>query len=196
MIYSTGDITAIIVAGGRSSRVDGRNQGLLTLHGKPLVQHVTEKLHSQVGQVIINTNSELNRYRKLGYPVFSDNDTLFRGPLSGLVNANSLIKTPIIMTLPCDSPFIPNNLSERLIRSFNENSEQIHVVFDGKQQNMFMMFHQKKLDSIDEYLNSGGRSIYGWIEQFSATNVDFTDQSECFLNINTLEELECAHKPR
>jgi len=194
MAYSTEQITAVILAGGQSTRANGKNKGLLLLHQKPLIEHILNIIKNQVQHIIINSNSDLASYQQYNYPVIEDDDRQFLGPLAGLKSCAPYINTPIIITLPCDSPFIPADLVNRMLIELNKDESKLQVVNNGRQQNLFMMFHQNLLTSIDEYLKSGKRSVCGWITLHNPNQVYFSDQPDSFININTLEELNKAEK--
>ena len=194
MIYCKKDVTAIILAGGRSTRVNGKNKALLLLQNKPLISHVMERISTQLNLIIISANSDLEWFRQTNYPVVEDDNQLFLGPLSGLKSCAPHITTPIVMTLPCDAPFIPANLVSRMCDALNKAPTKLQVVDNGRQQNLFMMFHRDLLQSIDGYLASGQRSVYGWISQHDVNVVDFRDSADCFTNINTLDALKAVHQ--
>ena len=88
------DITGLILAGGAGRRVAGRDKGLIEWHGKPLVEHVADRLRPQIGQLIISCNRNVTAYRKLADKIVVDSRRDFQGPLAGLEAASSLIETP------------------------------------------------------------------------------------------------------
>ena len=77
------NISAIIIAGGRATRMIGVDKGLVMLQQKPLIAHVIARLKPQVDKIFINANREILQYEALGYPVLQDEITEFIGPLSG-----------------------------------------------------------------------------------------------------------------
>ena len=104
------DITGLVLAGGMGRRMDSRDKGLIAFRGKPMVAHVIERLAPQVGSLIINANRNLDQYGGLGYPVVSDEVSGYAGPLAGLHAGLRACTTPLIVTAPCDSPFLPTDL--------------------------------------------------------------------------------------
>jgi len=194
MAYSTNQITAVILAGGQSTRVNGKNKGLLLLHKKPLIEHILSAIENQVQHIIINTNSDLTFYQQYNHPVIEDDNQQFLGPLAGLRSCSPYISSPIVITLPCDSPFIPADLVNRMLTELNNDENKLQVVNNGRQQNLFMMFHKNLLTSIDVYLKSGKRSVFGWIMLHNPNQVNFIDKTHSFMNINTLEELAKAER--
>ena len=65
-------VSGIILAGGLGRRMGGVDKGLQLLHGKPMIEHVLERLRPQVGEIVINANQNLERYAAFGHRVVSD----------------------------------------------------------------------------------------------------------------------------
>ena len=185
------DLTGIILSGGRSTRMNSQDKGLIKLKGQAFISHVIQRLKPQVGQIRVNANRSLAEYQRFGYPVFSDANQDFQGPLSGMLAAmKSETQNDWLLCVPCDVPLFPTDLAARFIRSLNENS-RIAVAHDGKWvQPTFCLLHCSLADNLEQYLASGERKTGNWIQQQQAINVDFSDQKQAFSNINTPEELE------
>ncbi|MBS0308908.1 MAG: molybdenum cofactor guanylyltransferase, partial [Proteobacteria bacterium] len=111
------EITGLILAGGRSTRMGDADKGLQQLHGTPLVQHAIHRLQPQVSALLLNANRNLAQYQAFGIPLCSDETANFDGPLAGLQAGLRQCKTPLLATAPCDSPFFPMNMVQRLHRS-------------------------------------------------------------------------------
>ncbi|MDH5570420.1 MAG: molybdenum cofactor guanylyltransferase MobA [Gammaproteobacteria bacterium] len=194
-IISRANITGIILSGGRATRMDGQDKGLIELKGQPFIAHVIHRLAPQVNHIRINANRNIEAYHKLGqkfgYPVFTDTNQDFQGPLSGMLAAmKSETQHDWLLCVPCDAPLFPADLAERFIRSVNENS-RIAVAHDGKwMQPTFCLLHCSLADSLEQFLASGERKTGHWMRQQQAINVDFSDQKQAFANINTPEELQ------
>jgi len=110
---STG-ICGLVLAGGQGRRMGGVDKGLQPLRGRPLMQHVIDRLRPQVDSVLINANQNLERYAEFGCPVVPDRVGGFAGPLAGLDAGLHATDAPMIVTVPCDSPFLPHDLVARL----------------------------------------------------------------------------------
>ena len=113
-------VTGLILAGGKGSRMGGVDKGLQAFRGKRLVDHVYERLAPQVGGVIINANQNHDEYRSFGVRVVSDAIGGFAGPLAGLHAGLSISKRPFLASVPCDSPFLPTDLIERLYQRIDD----------------------------------------------------------------------------
>ncbi|MES9969043.1 MAG: molybdenum cofactor guanylyltransferase MobA [Candidatus Thiodiazotropha sp.] len=185
----SGQITAVILAGGRGRRMGGEDKGLIDLNGKPLVQHVAAAIAPQVDAVLINANRNQERYQQFGYPVFADSLLNYQGPLAGFMAAMQLIETEDMLTLPCDGPLVPPDLVERLLKARQATAADIAVAHDGKRlQPVYALIPKRLAESLQRYLDGGDRKIDLWYEQHRVAHADFSDIPRTFININTLQE--------
>ena len=193
MPTKTQNITAVILAGGQGSRLGGVDKGLISLRQISLVQHVINRIEPQVAKIIISANRNLDVYTNLGYPVYTDEISNFAGPLAGILKALQHCQSEWLITIPADSPFIANNLARRLIQSVGDN--KIAIAHDGERlQPTFSLIHKSLESSLEDFLQKGERKTRVWMQQQSHTVVDFSDQADAFININTQEELNNAEK--
>ena len=184
------DVTGVVLAGGRAQRMGGEDKGLVELADKPMISYVLERLNAQVGAVLINANRNIERYRQLGWPVISDTMTGYLGPLAGMSVAMQAADTKYIITAPCDSPFLPNDYVQRMFDQLNDDAD-LAVATDGDRwQPVFSLIDTRLHDSLSAYLESGERKIDSWFRQHTVAEVSFSDHTEAFLNINTLQDLE------
>lgn len=178
------------------------DKGLLELDGKTLIDHVVSKLAPQVSNLIINANRHLDEYAKFGFPVYPDiNDSSaiehgYRGPLAGIEVGLIHCQTPYLVTVPCDSPFLPTDLVKRLMDAFKQQQADIAIACTGdptqpRDQPVFCLIKAELLTQIQHYLRHGGRKMDGWYGQLSVARVYFEDET-AFRNINTLEELRAC----
>ncbi|BCM25922.1 molybdenum cofactor guanylyltransferase MobA [Methyloradius palustris] len=183
-------ITGIVLAGGKGSRMDGVDKGLVNFNGKPMVEHVLERLAPQVDQILISANREIAQYEALGYPVIQDDIAGFAGPLAGLQKGLQVAESAYVLTVPCDSPLLPPNLASRLMNSLIKHDADLAVVKTGSQtQPVFCLYRTSVLPSLEQYLESGGRKVEDWQNSLEAVSVSFTDNAKAFSNINTRDEL-------
>lgn len=182
-------ITGLVLAGGMGRRMDSRDKGLVPLRGKPLVAHVIERLAPQVATVLINANRNTERYAQFGYPVFGDDIGGFAGPLAGLHAAMRRCPHPLLVTAPCDSPFLPLDLVARLAEALHAEDAEIAVATsDGFAQPVFALYRSALMPSLAAFLEAGGRKIDAWYASHHRVDVAFSDDN-AFANINTLDEL-------
>lgn len=188
-----GEITGVILAGGRATRMGGEDKGLLRVAGRPMVEHVLRALRPQVSDLFINANRNLERYREFGVPVVSDFIDGYCGPLAGMASAMKVARTAYLLTVPCDSPFLSADLAARLHRGLLRDGARIAVADSGERlEPVFALLDRTLLPSLLAYLEAGERKIDRWYAQHPMTRVDFADEPGMFHNLNTPEELAAA----
>lgn len=187
------DITGVILAGGRATRMGGEDKGLIAVAGRALIETVILALRPQVSDLLINANRNLDRYRACGLPVVTDMLEGYCGPLAGMASAMRVAKTPYILSVPCDSPFIAPDLAVRLHAGLKDNDAAIGVADSGgRLEPVFALIDCNLLESLLAYLESGERKIDRWYALHPMTAVDLSDHAEMFLNLNTPEDLAMA----
>lgn len=183
-------ISAIILAGGRATRMNGIDKGLALLNSTPLIQHVIKRLAPQVDEIIINANRELSLYAALGYPVLADQYPGFVGPLAGISLGLQHAKHDYLLTVPCDSPLLPMDLAARLLAALNTHHADIAVAScHGHSHPVFCLCKKTALPALSAYLNQGERRVSHWQKSLSYAEVDFSDCEQAFINLNTLDDL-------
>ncbi len=187
------NITAIILAGGQGSRIEGQDKGWLECAGIPLIEHTLKLIKPQVSKILISANRNLDKYRKFEYPVISDELEYFQGPLAGIHACLSHCQTDYAITCPCDSPLLVANYAT-LFNAVAHDIGQKLVVAKSKFgiEPMFMLVPLLLKNNLKEYLDSGERKALNWIERQDHLVVDFSDNPRgllMFNNINTREDL-------
>lgn len=192
-------ITAVILAGGRGSRMGGVDKGLQNFNGIPLVLHTLMRLSPQVGSLMINANRNLSAYESFGVDVWPDSTGMgdFAGPLAGFVTAMERCETPYLLTVPCDTPLFPTDLVARLSEAMTREHADFAVaaaIEEGqlRPQPVFCLMSTDMLQSLLAFTRSGGRKIDAWTAQHTTVVVPFnlpTDDANAFANANTLAEL-------
>ena len=191
MTIEKNQVTAVILAGGKGSRLGGQDKGLVSYQNKPLIQHVLDRIKPQVGEIIINANRNQDDYAKFDHPVISDELSDFQGPLAGFLTGMRTSKTDYILTLPCDGPDLPDDLVSRLVNEL-ENSQgenNLVVAHDGERlQPVHALIPTSLIESLEGFLANGDRKIDLWYAQHPMATADFSDKPEVFFNINTEEQ--------
>ncbi len=183
-------ISAVILAGGQAKRMGGVDKGLQPLQGKPLFQFIYDRLHSQVEHISVNANRNQAIYAVAGLPVFGDNIEGFQGPLSGILTALERSETDFVLFVPCDSPFFPDNLLEKLKSAVVFHGVSIAYVHDGEREHpTFCLMARSLKEKLAAYLAAGERRMLQFMRQNGAVSVDFSENKAAFTNINTLDEL-------
>ncbi len=168
----------------------GQDKGLIELNKRPMIEYVLDALKLQVDNIIINANRSHDQYKQYGYSIARDEQEDFSGPLAGFASTMKVIDTEFMLTVPCDSPFVPNDLVARLYTKLKQNSADISVAHNGERlQPVFSLLKKELLNSLLDYLDAGERKIDRWFEQHKLVITDFSDKPETFLNINTPNDL-------
>lgn len=187
-------VTGVVLAGGRGTRMGSVDKGLQMLGNQPMAQHVMQRLRPQVQALLINANQNLEAYRAMGAPVWPDAIDGFAGPLAGLHTGLLHCKTPLLVTAPCDSPFLPMDLVSRLQSALETQDADLAVAVTGhgdarQPQPVFTLARVEVLPHLSAFLVGGGRKVDTWYATLRVAEVDFED-SAAFRNINTLAELQ------
>jgi molybdopterin-guanine dinucleotide biosynthesis protein A len=203
-----GDITGLVLAGGRGSRMGGVDKGLQNFHGTPLALNALMRLQMQegnlVGHLMVNANRNLSAYEAFGAPVWPDTLDNFAGPLAGFLTGLERCETPWLLTVPCDSPRFPLDLARRLAQAFESPDTEIAMAAaredDGqwRSQPVFCLMKVDLLESLADFTRGGGRKIDHWTGQHRTVVVPFDrpdDDPLAFANANTLDELHALEKP-
>lgn len=190
-------VTGVVLAGGLARRMNKQDKGLIVYHNKPMVSYAVEAMAKVADAVFINANRHHTEYAQFGYEVISDQTDTFDGPLAGILSALIHAKTETVCVMPCDSPLITETHLQQLLTALTENDVEIAVAFDGERLHpVFLALKTSLQVSLENYLKAGDRKIDLWLQQHSLVKVDFSQNAEVFLNINTLEELEMLEKSR
>jgi len=187
------DITGLILAGGRGSRMGGVDKGLQAHLGMPLAMHALLRLGPQVGAVMINANRNLAAYESLGAPVWPDALPDYPGPLAGFLAGLEHCATAYLATVPCDSPRFPEDLVARLAERLEAEDAEIAIAAtreDGalRLQPVFCLMKATVLESLATFTAGGQRKIDAWTATLRHVAVEF-DAAGAFVNANTVAEL-------
>jgi molybdenum cofactor guanylyltransferase len=195
-------ITGLVLAGGRGSRMGGVDKGLQLHQGQPLALHALRRLQGQVGGMMINANRHLDTYAAMGVPVRPDAAAEFGeypGPLAGWLAGLSHCDTPWLLTVPCDTPRFPTELAARLAQAVHAEGADVAIAATLEQghvqvQPVFCLLRITLADSLRAYLAEGQRKIDRWTARQRCATVVF-DDAGAFFNANTVAELQSLAGP-
>ena len=183
-------VTGVILAGGQGSRMGGVDKGLQIFRGKPMVAHAIERLAPQVDELLVNANRNPEAYARFGHRVIADEIEGFAGPLAGFERGLAHAAGELVVTAPCDSPFLPADLVARLASALEREGADLAVAKTGDQAHpVFSLMRRDVHASLAGFLASGQRKIDKWYAALNVVEVPFDDEADAFLNINTREEL-------
>lgn len=195
-------ITGLILAGGRGARMGGLDKGLQNFRGLSLALQTLMRLQLQSlapQEVLINANRNLSAYESLGVQVWPDSLSDYAGPLAGFLTGLERCETPLLLTVPCDTPLFPLDLIERLHQALVAQGADIAMAAapeaDGtvRPQPVFCLLRVDLLESLVAFTQAGGRKIDAWTAQHRCATVPFDlpgDSPQAFSNANTLQELQ------
>ena len=188
--YPREDITAVVLAGGRARRMGGEDKGLIEVAGRPMVAHTVDALRPQSAEVIVNANRNADAYHTItGCRVIADTVGGFAGPLAGMASAVEASATRLLLTAPCDSPLVAEELGPRLHAAMSRDGAEIAVAHDGERmQPVFALLACGVLSDLLAFLAAGERKIDAWYATRHAVTADFSDILDTFLNVNTPQE--------
>ena len=189
-------VTGLVLAGGQGSRMGGVDKGLAPFRGRPLVEHVIERLAPQVDEILVNANRNPADYARFGHRVIADEIPGFAGPLAGFERGLAHARGDLVATVPCDSPFLPADLVARLRAELERAGADLAVAKTGDQPHpVFCLMRRGVHASLGQFLASGQRKIDKWYAALAVVEVAFDDEPDAFANINTRDELAGLEKP-
>jgi len=192
------DITGVVLAGGRGSRMGGVDKGLQPLNLEPLALHALRALKPQCGAMLISANRSLEIYAQLGMPfqakVVVDAFPDFPGPLAGISAALHAAQTEFVMFVPCDAPFVDPHLAERLSEGLSAGQADIATATvvdttgDRHVHPVFALMRRSLADDLDAFILAGERKVRAWYARHKAVEVAFANE-RAFYNVNDLQQL-------
>lgn len=186
------NVSAVLLAGGRSQRMGRADKGLMMLGEHPLAAHVLRLLRANAREVMISVNSSDPRWLDFGHPLLVDLMPGHPGPLAGLHAAMQQARHPLLLSAPCDTPFLPHSLPAALLCALEQANADIAIACTQTGSHPLCSLSKSSLlPDLEAYLLDGGRKVSAWHAQQKTVNVMFPDE-QAFSNINTPDELAFA----
>jgi molybdopterin-guanine dinucleotide biosynthesis protein A len=180
--------TGIVLAGGPGRRMGGIDKALASLGGRPMIKCVLERLAPQVDEILISANRNIEVYESYGLAVLPDDYGGYAGPLAGLHAGLRAARHDLVLSVPCDSPFLPADLAARLHAGLGDRDAAIART--GAQRHpVFALVRRSLLPQLERFLSSGARKAEAWFATLRTAEVDFDDEAGAFRNINSTQEL-------
>lgn len=203
------EILGVVLAGGLATRMGGQDKGLLSLHGRPILDHVVSRLTPQVDAIILNANGDPDRFSDYPYPVVGDTLPGFLGPLAGVLAAMEHAKDAgytWVVSVAADTPFFPQDLVAqlRMVADPKQTPVVLAASLDENEQRYmrhptFGMWHVSLAQPLAEALGDGVRKIVRWTDSVGGAEVRFdrpVGQVDPFFNVNTPDDLAFANAVR
>lgn len=185
---SKADISAVILAGGRASRMQGQDKGLILFNQKPLIGHVVDVVKNMVDSIWVSANRNLDAYQAFGQ-VISDELADYQGPLAGISSVLNCTTKPYLLILPCDGPYVQEILVERLAQTMVETKARACVAIENNNMHpTFALLHVDMAPALSTYLETGQRQLRRFFLDNQAMLVDFSDHPRMFVNLNSPED--------
>lgn len=186
-------ITTVLLAGGQGSRMGG-DKGLQLLRGKPLLAWVLERVRPHSDEVLLSANDKHEVYAQFACPLVSDRMPGWAGPLAGLQAAMHQARNDWVLSVPCDTPYLPPDLLPRLYQALQQaNTEAAVASSAGRRHPAIALYRKCVLPRLDAYLQGGGRKVNDWLNSLQLSEVEFENEA-AFANINSQEELARANQ--
>ncbi len=186
-------IIGLILAGGRSTRMGGRDKAWVTLAGKPLLAHVVTRLAPQVDLLVINTNAAPEPFAELGLPLLPDRFPGYVGPLAGIHAGLLAHPDSLLVAVAVDLPGLPGDLVARLQAGLGR--QLCAYAWDGRQHALAVLFCPGSAAAVQQYLDGGARNVKDFLAEYGAAVLfDRPQDHGLFRNLNTPEELACAER--
>ena len=191
-------IVGVVLAGGRSLRMGGREKAFLALAGQPMLAHVLARFAPQIARVAINANGDPARFAAFGLPVIADETPDFPGPLAGILAAlrwAGHMRASHVATVASDAPFIPLDLVARLLSAAGAGDRIVVARSDGQSHPVAALWPLGITDDLSQALATGERRVQRWVEMQGARTVDFSPFEldgrtiDPFMNVNTPADL-------
>ena len=183
------DVSIAILAGGKSSRMKGNDKGLMEFNSTSVLSRMIGIANEYSSDVFVIANNNIDSYRLIHEPVYSDILDDFQGPLSGIYTALNKSKNKKVIVLPCDGPFIKTEYFQKLISC--DRKERIQVVKTGNRlQPVYALIDSYLEDNLKVFLLSGERKIDKWYTACKFDEILFNENDEMFININSKEDIK------
>jgi len=180
---------AVILSGGRGTRMNGNDKGLVQMKGKTFIETALEHISPYTSNIVISANRNLEQYQNLDYPVIADDSPDFSGPLAGIARAMNIINTELLLIFAVDIPTLPTNTIPDLMALIDQQDTDICCVQDGKRlQPLISIARTELVTDLEHYLRAGHRKVTQWFCQQKLGILEF--DSDTITNINTARELE------
>lgn len=192
-------VAGVILAGGRSRRMGGGDKWLLPLGGRPLLEHVIERVSGQVRQLALNANGDASRFAQFRLPVIADGIPDYPGPLAGVLAGMEWARRhapdcPWIATFPADAPFLPHDLVARLLARLRErNADVAAAEGGGRSQHLAAVWAVALAGDLRRAIcDEGIRRVEAFQARFRTERVPFGNDARPFLNVNAPDDLRRA----
>ncbi len=193
------DVAGVVLAGGLSRRMGGGDKGLKEIGGKPILDRVIATIKPQLAALAINANGDSLRFSNYELPIIPDGVADFPGPLAGILAgldwaAAALPSAAYLLSVPTDTPFLPDDLVMRLRQAVREGAELASVISGGQTHPVIGLWPVSLRDELRQALiGENLRKIDRFTARYRLALVEYPlTPCDPFFNVNTPEDVELA----
>ncbi len=184
-------ITGIVLAGGKSSRMEGADKGLIYFKGKHLIEYSLELLSTLCETIYVS--SKFERYRAFGYGLIKDEISEI-GPVGGIYSALNVSQTDINIFLPCDAPFLNKELLEYLLKEI-ENHDAVVPVTDDNTHSTILVIKKACKNIIFEEIEKNNYKLMFPLKRCKTKFVEIKESmpfynKNLFANLNSFADIK------
>ncbi len=187
-------VSGIILAGGRGRRVGGLDKGLLKFKGDELIKHQVRWLSPQVDELLISANRNLEHYKSFGYPVVSDSDQNFNGPLAGILEGLKNCTNDWLFTTPVDVPCLPDDLLTKFFNEFGCRAQVGYLKTNTRDHYLNMLVNKSSIGLLEKACDHGRLRVRDFLSSADAVPIDLGLDEVYFSNLNNLEQYDFPTK--
>ncbi len=191
----------VILAGGLARRMGGGDKALRRIGGRTLLALVAERLRPQVATLVLNANGDPSRFSGYGLPVIADSVAGNPGPLGGILAALDWVAAEHpaagwIATVPCDTPFLPDDLVRRLHSARVTAGATLSIASShGRAHPVVAVWPVTLRTALRAAVTIDGvRRVERFASGYECVRVAWDEEPDPFININTETELATADR--
>ena len=196
------DVVGVLLAGGLSRRMGGRDKMLLSIGGETILARVVARLSAQTARLLLNANGDPARFAAYGLPVVPDSVPGHAGPLAGVLTgmewaAANAPECSWVVTAPTDAPFLPGDLVVRMMAAVEEQGADMACAASGGRAHPVCGLWPVRLatDLRRAMTEEGVRKVDVWTARYRLATVDWpAEPVDPFFNANRPEDLAEAER--
>jgi molybdopterin-guanine dinucleotide biosynthesis protein A len=188
-------ILILLLAGGLSRRFGGGIKTFAKINGVTIFEKIIGGLKKQGVNIIINANSNHKIFSNSKLPIIADIKKNFQGPLAGIYTSMVWVKEKKldiewILSVPSDTPFLPNNLLDVFVSKINKAKKILIARSNNQIHPVIGIWNINLLKNLEQELKSDNRKIMEWVYKNEYDIVDFPVKFyDPFFNINNKEDI-------
>ena len=196
------ELVATVLAGGRAQRMGGGDKSLMTLAGRPMLEHVLARIEPQVGRILINANGDPARFDGWSLPVVPDGIEDFAGPLAGVLAGLDWVAAHApnagwMLSVPADTPFLPPDLVARLGAALESGQPDMACAASGgRVHHVVALWPLAERQALRRaLLEEGLRKVECWTARYRLALAEFpVGAVDPFFNVNTPDDIAEAER--